>query len=64
MKNERVQRHYAQMRAQGGRQIAKFAECMAEGYTIAAAARAIGVVPQRGSQYFARMRAELGHQAI
>lgn len=44
-------------------QLGRFAEALAETGTVAAASRTIGVCHQRGSQYLARIKAELGWQA-
>ena len=44
-------------------QTKRFSGLLAEGYSISAAAAAIGVSQQAGSQYMARIRRELGWQA-
>ena len=44
-------------------QMAAIAEHVAEGASISAAGRAVGISQQRASQIFARIRAELGWQA-
>jgi hypothetical protein len=54
----------AQLRRQGDRTVAAFAEALAEGApSITAASYQVGVSQQRGSQLFARIRRELGWQA-
>lgn len=53
----------ARNQAQRQKRVEQFAEMLAEGYTISAAARVLGVSQQVGSQYLATMRAELGWQA-
>lgn len=41
-----------------------FAELIAEGVTITAASKLLGISMQRGSQLFKRIREELGWQAV
>lgn len=41
-----------------------FAELVAEGTTLGAASKIVGVSPQRGSQLFKIIRDELGWQAV
>ncbi len=45
------------------KRIIQFAELLAEGYSVSAAARKIGVSQQNGSTMLAQMRKELGPQA-
>lgn len=44
--------------------LANFAELIAEGVTLGAASKIIGVSAQRGSQLFKIIREELGWQAV
>ena len=46
------------------KRIERFAELLAEGYTISAAARDMGLTQQAGSRMFKTMQQELGEQAI
>ena len=55
--------HYERRRRIGDRQRAQLAELVAEGYSVSAAARVMGVAQQRGSQLWAQVRADLGDQA-
>lgn len=50
--------------AQRRKRINRFAELLAEGYTISGASRAMGVSQQNGSTMLAQIREELGPQAI
>lgn len=50
-------------RAAARRALATFGDAIAEGASLTAAGRVIGVGQQRASQMFAQMRAELGWQA-
>jgi hypothetical protein len=50
-------------KAQRQRRIDDFAECLARGYSLCAAASAVGVSQQAGSNYFKQIRGELGWQA-
>ena len=54
---------HAKLRQQGEAQKARLADLVAEGYSVAAAARAIGITQQRGSQLWKRIRDDLGEQA-
>lgn len=51
-------------RAQGRRTLNIFAEALANGATISAAAATAGVSQQRGSRMLQHMRRELGWQAV
>lgn len=50
--------------AQRRKRINRFAELLAEGYTISGASRVMGVSQQNGSTMLAQIREELGPQAI
>ena len=54
---------HERLRRRGARQRDLLAELVAEGYSLGAAGRAIGVSQQRASQLFAQIRAGLGEQA-
>lgn len=54
----------AKLRAQRRVKIDRFAEMLADGWTLAAAASAVGVSQQSGTTYLAQMRRELGWQTV
>ena len=56
--------YYAKRRGHSAAQCNKLADLVAEGYSVAAAGRAIGVGQQRSSQLWRRIRAGLGAQAV
>lgn len=56
--------YWAKNRRHGAAQCDKIAELVAEGYSVAAAGRAIGITQQRASKFWLRIRADLGPQAV
>lgn len=55
--------YLAARKAKSRAKLNAFAEALAEGCTISAAARQVGISQQSGSAYFRKIRLELGPQA-
>lgn len=52
------------LRAQGKKQRERLAFLVSEGYSVSAACREIGISQQMGSKHWAKIKQELGPQAV